>query len=59
MTDEEMMEIMQGSLAKRDAIVRNAAIDDCLKLMAKWFYMSNKDAKACVNEMLALKVKPK
>ena len=26
----------------------------CLKLMAKWFFMSNKDAKECVNEMQAL-----
>lgn len=30
------------------------AVKDCLALMAKWFFMSNKDAKACVEEMRVL-----
>jgi hypothetical protein len=33
----------------------NQAVADCLKLMAKWFFMSNKNAKACVEEMRKLR----
>lgn len=47
--------LMERAIARRDKIIRNQAIDDCLCLMAKWFFLTNKDAKACVAEMRALK----
>jgi len=30
------------------------AKQDCLRVLAKWFFMSKKDAKACRDEMLKL-----
>lgn len=29
-------------------------VQDCLKLLAKWVFMSNKDARACRDEMFPL-----
>lgn len=30
------------------------AKNSCLRLLAKWFFMKNKDARSCRDEMLAL-----
>lgn len=46
---------LRGEQAGRDD-GWNDAVATCLRLMAKWFFMSNKDAKACVTEMRALYV---
>lgn len=37
----------------------NRGVQDCLKLLAKWFFMSNKDAKQCRDEMIRLLKSPK
>ena len=56
LTDKETSSL-ERTMQKRDAIVHDHAVSACLAVLAKHFFMSNKDAKACRDEMQQLKTK--